>query len=65
MDQRASGLPLATIDIVREEIVGAFQDKLEVSMIPRGQSYQKPLIADLIITRTLGNKDTRIRENFG
>jgi hypothetical protein len=42
LNQRAGGLPLAVIDIGREEIVGAFLDKLEVSMIPRGQFYQKP-----------------------
>jgi hypothetical protein len=39
---RAGGLPPAAIDIVREEIVGAFRDKLGVSMIPRGQSYRRP-----------------------
>jgi hypothetical protein len=41
-DQRVSGLPPAAIDIVREEIVGAFRDKLRVSMVPRGQSYRRP-----------------------
>jgi hypothetical protein len=41
-DQRAGGLAPAAIDIVREEIVGAFRDKLGVSVVPRGQSYQKP-----------------------
>jgi hypothetical protein len=41
-DQRAGGLAPTAIDIVREEIVGAFRDKLEVSMIPGGQSYRKP-----------------------
>jgi hypothetical protein len=41
LDQRAGGLPLAAIDIVREEIAGAFQDKLGVSMVPGGQSYQR------------------------
>jgi hypothetical protein len=41
-DQRAGGLAPAAIDIVREEIAGAFQDKLGVSMVPRGQSYWKP-----------------------
>jgi hypothetical protein len=34
LDQRASGLPPAAIDIVREEIAGAFKDKVGVSMIP-------------------------------
>jgi hypothetical protein len=41
-DQRAGGLAPAVIDIVREEIAGAFQDKLGVSMVPRGQSYWRP-----------------------
>jgi hypothetical protein len=41
-DQRVGGLPSATIDIVREEIVGAFRAKLGVSMVPGGQSYRKP-----------------------
>jgi hypothetical protein len=42
VDQRAGGLAPAAIDIVREEIAGAFRDKLIVSMVPRRQSYQKP-----------------------
>jgi hypothetical protein len=33
LDQRAGGLPPAAIDIVKEEIAGAFRDKLGVSMI--------------------------------
>jgi hypothetical protein len=41
-DQRAGGLAPAAIDIMREEIVGAFRDKLGVSMVPGGQSYRKP-----------------------
>jgi hypothetical protein len=41
-DQRAGGLAPAAIDIVREEIAGAFRDKLGVSVIPRGKSYRKP-----------------------
>jgi hypothetical protein len=41
-DQRASSLAPAAIDIVREEIAGAFRDKLGVSMLPGGQSYRKP-----------------------
>jgi hypothetical protein len=40
-DQRAGGLAPPTIDIVREEIAGAFRDKLGVSMVPGGQSYRK------------------------
>jgi hypothetical protein len=41
-DQRAGGLAPAAIDIVREEIAGAFRDKLGVSMVPGGQPYRKP-----------------------
>jgi hypothetical protein len=41
-DQRAGGLAPAAIDIVREEIAGAFRDKLGVSMVPGGQSYWRP-----------------------
>jgi hypothetical protein len=41
-DQRVGGLTPDAIDIVREEIAGAFRDKLRVSMIPGGQSYRKP-----------------------
>ena len=41
-DQRAGGLAPAAIDIVREEIAGAFRDKLGVSMVLGGQSYRKP-----------------------
>jgi hypothetical protein len=40
--QRAGGLPPAAIDIVREEIVEVFRDKLGVSMVHGGQSYQRP-----------------------
>jgi hypothetical protein len=42
LDQRASGLPPVAIDIVREEIAGAFRDKLGVSIVPGGQSYRRP-----------------------
>jgi hypothetical protein len=42
MGQRAGGLPPAAVDILREEIAGAFRDKLRVSMVPRGQSYRRP-----------------------
>jgi hypothetical protein len=41
-DQRVGGLPPDAIDIVREEITGAFRDKLGVSMVPGGQSYRRP-----------------------
>jgi hypothetical protein len=36
MRQRAGGLSPAAIDMVREEITGAFRDKLRVSLIPGG-----------------------------
>jgi hypothetical protein len=42
MGQIVGGLPSAAIDIIREEIAGAFQDKLRVSMVPGGQSYRSP-----------------------
>jgi hypothetical protein len=42
LDQRAGGLPPAAINIVREEIAGAFQDKLAVSIVPREKSYRRP-----------------------
>jgi hypothetical protein len=42
LDQRAGDLPPAAIDIVREEIAGAFRDKLGVSIVPGGQSYHGP-----------------------
>jgi hypothetical protein len=42
MGQRVGGLPPAAIDIVREEIAGAFRDKLGVSMVLEGQSYRRP-----------------------
>jgi hypothetical protein len=40
MDQRAGALPLAVIDIVREDTGGAFRDKLGVNMSHGGQSYR-------------------------
>jgi hypothetical protein len=42
LDQRAGGLPPTAIDIVREKIAGAFRYKLEVSIVPGGQSYRRP-----------------------
>jgi hypothetical protein len=42
VDQRAGGLAPTAIDIVREEIAGAFRDKLGVSMVPGGQLYRNP-----------------------
>jgi hypothetical protein len=51
-DQRADGLTPAAIDIVREEIVGAFRDKLGVSMVPGGSLIGDLMIADLTTTHT-------------
>jgi hypothetical protein len=42
LDQRVGGLPPAAINMVREEIAGAFRDKLRVSIVPGGQSYRRP-----------------------
>jgi hypothetical protein len=52
LDQRASGLPLAAIDIVREEIVGAFRDKLGVSIVPRGSHIVDLMVAILTVSHT-------------
>jgi hypothetical protein len=52
LDQRVGGLPPAAIDIVREQIAGAFQDKLEVSIVPRGSHIKDLMIADLTIIHT-------------
>jgi hypothetical protein len=52
MGQKVSGLPSAAIDIVREEITGAFRDKLGVSMVPGGSHIGGPMTADLITTHT-------------
>jgi hypothetical protein len=46
LDQRAGGLPPAAIDIVREEIVRAFLDKLRVSIIPGGSHIGDLMIAE-------------------
>jgi hypothetical protein len=51
-DQRAGGLTPAAIDTVREEIAGAFQDKLGVSMVPGGSLIVDLMIADLTTTHT-------------
>jgi hypothetical protein len=51
-DQRAGSLAPATIDIVREEIVGAFQDKLGVSMVPGGSHIGDLMTVDLTTTHT-------------
>jgi hypothetical protein len=41
--QRAGGLPSAAIEIVREEIAGAFRDKLRVSIVPGGAVISETL----------------------
>jgi hypothetical protein len=51
-DQRAGGLAPAAIDVVREEIVGAFRDKLGVSMVPRGSHIGGFMTTDLTTTHT-------------
>jgi hypothetical protein len=51
-DQRAGGLAPAAIDIVREEIAGAFRDKLGVSMVLGGNHIGNLMTADLITTHT-------------
>jgi hypothetical protein len=51
-DQRASGLAPAIIDIVREELAGAFRDKLGVSMVPGGSHIGGLMIVDLTTTHT-------------
>jgi hypothetical protein len=52
LDQRAGGLPPDAIDIVREEIAGAYRYKLGVSMILGGSHIRGLMIADLTITHT-------------
>jgi hypothetical protein len=51
-NQRVGGLAPAVIDIVREEIAGAFRDKLGVSMVPEGNHIRNLMTADLITTHT-------------
>jgi hypothetical protein len=75
--QRAGGLPPAAIDIVREEIAGAFQDNLGVSMVPGGQSYQRPYDSRFDhhpypqgtriseFTKFSGDQEKSIREHIG
>jgi hypothetical protein len=50
MGQRVDCLPPAAIDIVREEIAGAFRDELGVSMVPGGCHIRGLMTADLITT---------------
>jgi hypothetical protein len=39
---RSGGLPLDTMEKIREEMVELFRDRLRVSVARVGQSYQKP-----------------------
>jgi hypothetical protein len=64
LDQRAGGLPLASIDIVREEIAGAFRDKLGVSIVPGGIHIGDLIIASLTVSHTNRGQNTRIRKVF-
>jgi hypothetical protein len=52
LDQRASVLPLAANDIVREEIPRAFRDKLGVNMTHGGNLIKNPMTSDLTMTHT-------------
>jgi hypothetical protein len=52
LDQKVIDLPLAAIDIVREEIAEAFRDKLGVSIVPRGSHIKDLMTADLTTTHT-------------
>jgi hypothetical protein len=52
LDQRAGDLPSAAIDIVREEIAGAFRDKLGVSIVPGGSHIGDLMIASLTVSHT-------------
>jgi hypothetical protein len=77
VEQRVDGLPPAAIDIVREEIVGAFRDKLRVSMVLGGQSYQRPYDSRFDhlpypqgtripeFTKFLGDQGKNTREHIG
>jgi hypothetical protein len=50
LDQRTGELPPTAIDIVREEITGAFRDKLEVSMTHGGSHIENPMTTELTMT---------------
>jgi hypothetical protein len=63
-DQRAGGLAPATIDIVREEIAGAFRDKLGVSMVPGGNHIRNLMKVDLITTHTPREPGYPSSQNF-
>jgi hypothetical protein len=63
-DQRVGGLASAAIDIVREEIAGAFRDKLGVSMIPGGNHIGNLITADLIAIHTHKESGYPNSQNF-
>ena len=63
-DQRAGGLAPTAIDIVREEIAGAFRDKLGVSMVPGGNHIGNLMTADLITTHTHRELEYLNSQNF-
>ena len=52
LDQRVGGLPPDAIDIVREEIAGAFRDKFGVSIVPGGSHIGDLIIASLTVSHT-------------
>jgi hypothetical protein len=52
LDQKAGVSPLAAIDIVREEIARAFQDKLEVNMAQGGSLIRSHMTVDSTMTNT-------------
>jgi hypothetical protein len=52
LDQRVGGLPPAAIDIIREEIAGAFRDKLGVSIVPGGNHIGYLMVAILDVSHT-------------
>jgi hypothetical protein len=64
LDRWAGGLPPTSIDIVREEIAGAFRDKLGVSMISGDSHIENPMTTDLISTRTTREQGYPNLQNF-
>jgi hypothetical protein len=63
-DQRVGGLAPAAIDIVREEIAGAFRDKLGVSMIPGGNHIGNLMTVHLTTTHTHREPEYPNSQNF-
>jgi hypothetical protein len=64
MDQRAGGIPLATIDIGSTEIARVFLDKLGVSMTPGGSHIGNLMPADSIITHIPKEQEYLNFQNF-